>query len=161
MTSAGQEILQLPQQTAWIAFGVFASGPSLAAAVTELISGGVPAAAICLAATPATIERVAAVPKVRNLGPLRALLDSAAEAKLPSCHVPIFVAPACTGKSFLSPDMAQRLCTHIADGCILLGATAESAGDAARTCRILLRYSSQHVHMIQSSRVASEQQPST
>jgi hypothetical protein len=52
--------------------------------------------------------------------------------------------------------MVQRLCMHITDGCVLLGATALSAGDAARNCRILLRYSSQHVHMIQLPRVASE-----
>jgi hypothetical protein len=151
MTKAGQTILQQRKHVQWIAIGAFAEVDPLIAAVTELTSCGVTLPDLCLAGAPASMQRLAAVPEVRRVDRLAALLNSAVEARLPGSEDAILAAPSCVGNpgSFLSPGMAERLRGPIVDGCILLGASAASAADAARAGRVLLRHSSRHVHVFQ------------
>jgi hypothetical protein len=151
MTKAGQTILQQRKHAQWIAIGVFAGVDPLIAAVTELTRAGVTLADLCLAGAPASMQRLAAAPQVRRVGRLAALLSSAVEMKLPGFEGAILAASSCTGNpsSLLSPAMAERLRGPIVDACILLGAPAASAADAAGVARVLLRHSSRHVHVLQ------------
>jgi hypothetical protein len=151
MTKADQTILLQRKRIEWIAVGVFAEAEPLVAAVTELTSAGVSLADLCLAGTPASMRSVAAAPEVRSLDRLTALLQSAAEMKLPGSELTILAVPTCVGNpsSVVSAETAERLRRPIADGCILLGVPAASAGEAARVGRILLRHSSHHVHVLQ------------
>jgi hypothetical protein len=137
----------------WIAVGAFAEAEPLVAAVTELTSAGVSLADVCLAGTPQSMRRVAEAPEVRSLDRLSALMQSAAEITLPGSELTILAVPTCVGNpsSVVSSETAKRLHEPIVDGCILLAASAASAGVAARVGRILLRHSSHHVHVLQCS----------
>jgi hypothetical protein len=135
----------------WIAIGVFAEAQPLVAAVTDLISVGVSLADLCLAGVSASMQRLAATAEVQRLDRLGVLLQNAVEVRLPGSDGAILAAPSCVGSpsSLLSSAMAERLRGPIIDGCILLGVSAASATDAARAGRVLLRYSSRHVHVLQ------------
>jgi hypothetical protein len=135
----------------WIAIGVFPEAAPLVAAVTELTSASVSLAELCLAGAPASMQRLAAAPEVRRVDRLAALLDSAVEVRLPGAESAILAAPSCIGnpRSLVSPAMAERLRGSMVDECILLGACAASAADAAQVARVLLRHSSRHVHVLQ------------
>lgn len=151
MTKAAQTLLQRRKHMQWIAIGVFAEVDSLIAAATQLTSAGAALADLCLAGAHASVQRLATAPEVRRVDGLAALLKSAVEVTLPGFERAILATPTCIGNpdSLLSPVMAERLRTPIAEGCILLGVSAAGAIEAARIGRILLRHSSHHVHVLQ------------
>lgn len=157
MTKAGQTSL-LQRRDGWIAIGVFAEGTSVIAALKELTSIGVSLPDLCLAGMPTSMHRLASVPDGQHPDSLRALLRSAAETRLPGCDVAILASPTCSGSAnaLLSAAMAgDKLRGHIGDGCIVLGVST-SRTEAAEVGRILLRYSSHHVHMLQGPLAPSE-----
>ena len=158
MTKADRTILLQRKHMEWIAVGAFAEVEPLVAAVTELTSFGLSLTDLCLAGAPQSMRRVAAAPEVRSIDRLTALLQSAAEMKLPGSELAILAVPTCVGNasSVVSAETAQRLRGPITDGCILLGVPTANAGDAAQVGRILLRHSSQHVHVLQCPPQATE-----
>jgi hypothetical protein len=151
MTKADQTSLLQRKHVEWIAVGAFAEVGPLVAALTELTSAGISLADLCLAGMPASMRRVAAASEVRSLDRLAALLQSAAEMKLPGSELALLAAPTCIGaaSSVLSAEAAERLRAPIMDGCILLGVPAASASDATRIGRVLIRHSSHRVHIFQ------------
>lgn len=130
----------------WIAIGAFAEATPLVAAVTDLASVGVPLAGPCVMGTLTSMKRAAAAPEVRSYPPLAALMRRVVEVRLPGSEATILAAPS-NPVSLLSPVIADGLRAPILDGHILLAVPAATAGDAARVGRILLRYSSRHVHV--------------
>lgn len=135
----------------WIAVGTFADAAPLAAAATELILVGVPPSDLCLAGLPVSMQRVATAAEVRSVDRVAHLLKGAVEVRLAGSEDAILAVPSCLGNpsSFFSPAIADRLRGPISEGCILLGARAPSAADAATAARVLLRHSLHHVHMLQ------------
>jgi hypothetical protein len=151
MTKAGQTILLQRKHMQWIAIGVFTDVAPLVAAGTELTSAGLTLADLCLAAAPASIQRLAAAPEVRSVDCLAALVNSVVEVRLPGSEAAIAAAPSCFGNpgSLFSSALAEGLRGPIIDGCILLGAIVAGAADASRVGRILLGHSSRRVHLLQ------------
>jgi hypothetical protein len=140
----------LRKHTEWIAIGVFAEVAPFVTAVRELTSAGVSLADLCLAGAPEGMRRLAAAQEVRRLDRLAALLRSAVEMRLSGWEEAILAAPTCVGNPILalSPTIADRLRGSIIDGCVLVGVHAATSVDAARAARVLLRYSSRHVHVL-------------
>jgi hypothetical protein len=138
------------KHTEWIAIGVFAEALPLVTAVRELTSAGVSLTDLCLAGPAEGMRRLAAAREVRRLDRLAALLRSAVEMRLPGSGEELLAAPTCVGNPILtvSPAIADRLRGSIIDGCILVGVHAATAVDATRAARVLLRYSSRHVHVL-------------